>query len=822
MVLRRGHFFAILTSFALLAGCQTADEYKAARVKKVDEAFKKIKGNDLPTTKPLSLPYCIDLALKNNLDMKVYAIQETVDNERKTAAMLGMLPDLEVSDGMDYRTNQPGAKSEGIATGQQSLEYSMSSQQYENRVKVELLLSTLDFGLAYFNSVQTQDRTLITGEEKRRAAQNLILDVASAYLRVASAQYEMEKVKAMLEECESTETALKNITTSRGISKSDALVEQKKFINLKLSLREYRRDYENSSIQLRSLMGYYPTNEIRVDTTIIEKMANLKVPNVELLEEIALLERPELFQLDIQQHVTNVEARKKILMMFPNVQAFVDFTGDSNKYLYNKTWWEIGARAAYNLLKLPQTIEEYKALDSQADQIDAQAMALSVGILSQVRIAHAALEEEKERFDLYQQKYQIYQDHVAAVSKQSAGSNNVSPFELTRVKMEAVGAAIERAQALGNYYLAYYRVLNTLGVENLNKNTLLSIKKRMETNLAEMQKDEGDDIASSSSALDSKKSELIPIQSKIDDYKKTIAQLESEISITQTGLATTDKLNKNIEDAQKNLTLAQDQKTQFESAMESLGSLFKESDDKFESALDNAPETDKQAITEQRALAQQKYEADKKALGKQIEDSSYKVTDSEKLLEVAVSTLEDSASGSSKIADDKKELASYSEKLGKLDAEKAEINKQVAELEKSKAQSLTAVADYATSIKKYESSIDQMEADKSYESTINLEMTQNMSGNLVTPEEYTPSGKGNIDIETQKNADNNTLDSAEVNPSGNSDLTNQTLYNLDQNKVNVQELNAPQTQGDNQQFDNMPGDESFDIQQNQPAGRIEQ
>lgn len=822
MALMRRHFATIITGFALMAGCQTVDEYKAERVKKVDEAFKKIKGNDLPTTKPLTLSYCIELALKNNLDMKVYAIQQMVDNERQTAAMLGMLPDLEVSDGMTYRTNTPGAKSEGIATGQQSLEYSQSSQQYENRVKVELLLSTLDFGLAYFNSVQTQDKTLITGEEKRRAAQNLILDVTSAYLRVAAAQYEMEKIQGMLKECESTEAALNSITTSRGISRSDALVEQKKFINLKLSLKEYRRDYENSAIQLRSLMGFYPVNEIEVDTTIIEKMANLKVPDIELLEEIALLERPELFQLDIQQHVTNVEARKKILMMFPNVQAFVDFTGDSNKYLYNKTWWEIGARAAYNLLKLPQTIEEYRALDSQADQIDAQVLALSVGILSQVRIAEASLQEEKERFELYQKKYEIYNSHVDAISKQSEGSKNVSPFELTRVKMEAVGAAIERAQALGNYYLAYYRVLNSIGVENLNQNTLLDIKKRMEANLAQMKKDEGKETADIISDLESKKAELAPIESEIDNYKKMIASLEREMNLTQTELVSADKLNKNIEDAQKNLTLSQDENKQLVSAMESLDSLFKESDAKFESDIEAASDEAKASISEQRTLAQQNYEKQSAALHKQIEDSSYKVTDAQKALEVATATLEDSSSANSRIADAKEELATYSEELGKLDAQKAELDKEIARLEKDKAVSLTATANYATNIGRYETAINQMISDKSYESTMNLEMTQNMSGNLVTPEEYTQAGQQNIDIETQKNAGNNTLDSDEVYPSGSGNLTNQTLYNLDQNKVNVQELNSPQDISNKEQFKNMPGDLDFDVQQNQPAGRIEQ
>ncbi len=672
----------IILISGLLAGCQTADEYKAARIKKVDEAFKKLKGNDLPTTKPLSLPYCIDLALKNNLDMKVYSIQQTVDNERRTAAMLGMLPDLIVSDGMDYRNNEPGAKSEGIATGQQSLEYSYSSQQYENRVKVEMLFSVIDFGLAYFNSVQTQDKLLLSGEEQRRAAQNLILDVTGAYLRVASAQYEMEKVEAMLKECESTETALNNITTSRGISKSDALVEEKKFINLKLQLREYRRDYENSSIQLRSLMGYYPTNEIKVDTSIIDRMTTLSTPDVDLLEEIALFERPELYQLDIQQHVTNVEARKKILMMFPNVQAFVDFTGDSNIYLYNRTWWEIGARAAYNLLKLPEKIAEYRALDAQADQIDAQSLALSVGIISQVRIAHASLQEEKERFELYDKKYQIYRDHVEYLSRQSAGAKNVSPFELTRIKMEAVGAAIERAQALGNYYLAYYRVLNSIGVENLNKNTLLDIKKRMEANLAEMQQDSGKDTTAIASDIENKKAEIVPVQEEIDNLKKKINALESELAMAP---------------------------------------------------ADESSESD--------------------------------------------------------IADKKEDLASYNEELGKLEAQKAEIEKEAAELEKSKTDAENSFAEYSSSIKKYSDAMDKMASDKSYESTLNLEMTQNMTGNLITPEEYTPSTQGNIDIEAQKNAGNNSIDSAEVTPSATGNLTDETLYNEDKNNINVQELN---------------------------------
>ena len=97
--------------------------------------------------------------------------------------------------------------------------------------------------------------------------------------------------------------------------------------------------------------------------------------------------------------------------MFPNVQIFLDFTNSTNPFLYHYNWWEVGARAAYNLLKLPQKIEHYYALDAEEEQLGAQIMALSVGILAQVRIVHANLIEVKERYDLTEDLFEVYEKH---------------------------------------------------------------------------------------------------------------------------------------------------------------------------------------------------------------------------------------------------------------------------------------------------------------------------------------------------------------------------------------------------------------------------
>lgn len=406
------------------------------------------------------------------------------------------------------------------------------------------------------------------------------------------------------------------------------------------------------------------------------------------------------------------------------------------------------------------------------------------------------------------------------LSRQSAGARNVSPFELTRVKMEAVGTAIERAQALGNYYLAYYRVLNSIGVESLNKETLADIKKRMEVNLAEMQKEEGKNKETISSELDSKKAELIPVQNEIDSLKKTIAALENEMNLTQTGMLSLDRINKNIEEAQKNLSLAQNENKELESALENLNSRYDEADSKFAIDIDNAPEESKASLEEQRALARQKYEKESAALREQIEDSSYKVTDSEKALESVHATLEDSTSANEKIADYKEELASYTDKLGKLDEQKAELDSQITELEKKKADTENEVSNYVLDIKKYEDAMNVMASDKSYESTMNLEMTQNLTGNLVTPEEYAPTA-GDIQIETQKDAGDNVIDEDEYQNVPSPGITEESLYNLDMDEPNVQQLNFPQAERTQEQFDDMPGNLGFDIRQNQPDGRIE-
>jgi outer membrane protein TolC len=466
---------AILAAVVFLAGCHNAEFYREQRVTKARKHFETINKKVIKKGTVFTLPMCISTALKHNLDLKVYDLKERIANEKVTAEMLGMLPDLTISNDYKGRSGEPGSSSTNIRTGALTYAPSKSEDNNINVFKVEMALSVLDFGLAYLNASQAEDRSLIAIEQKRRAAQNLTLDVVKTYFKVAATQDAIETTEQLLLKCKNIEKTFKELTKSRSLSPLRLLDERKRFIRLEKRLMAYRRSYQNACIELRALMGYLPINDVRVDTQCLKKLHIVDLPDISLLEKIALVERPELYQLDIQTSITVTEARKTILMMFPNVKAFVDFTNSSNSYLYTQSWWEVGVRAAYNLLKLPQQIAKYRALDSEADEIAMRTLALSIGVMSQVRIAHANVLEVKERFELDDKVYNAYLAHLKIAGQNYQSGGALPRLELDRLKLETAETQINRTISLGNYYVAYYRLLNTIGINSLNEKTIARV-----------------------------------------------------------------------------------------------------------------------------------------------------------------------------------------------------------------------------------------------------------------------------------------------------------------------------------------------------------
>jgi outer membrane protein TolC len=188
----------VLAVALALAGCHGAREARERRIQKAAEHMGKINLKVLPNGKVFTLVECIAVALDHNLDLKVYELKERIADEKVTAEMLGMLPELTISNQFHSRNKTPGSSSYSIETGKESLVSSRSVDNTINNLKIELALSVLDFGMAYLNSAQAEDRSLITVEQKRRAEQNLKLDIVKTYFKVAAAQDAIDTTEKLL------------------------------------------------------------------------------------------------------------------------------------------------------------------------------------------------------------------------------------------------------------------------------------------------------------------------------------------------------------------------------------------------------------------------------------------------------------------------------------------------------------------------------------------------------------------------------------------------------------------------------------------------
>lgn len=464
----------------IAAGCKTDDDYKEDRAENAVKHHLMAKNREMQGER-LTLSRCVDIALKNNLQTRLSELELEVQKELETAEALGMLPQFNINNNFTARSNTPASSSRKLVANGRTYGASYSEDRIINYLNIDLMFSMLDFGLAYFNTRQQADRAVMTKFRSERAAQNLVFDVVRAYFKVAAAQRAQQLASSLIEQCRSRYEQIYKLSQKRQISPARAFDESRRFMDMEKRLTAYERSYESACVELRTLMGYYPSPFIIVDETPLNHPPRFDfLPGIELMEQIAILKRPELYEADIQKHINVLELRKTILLMFPNVKLYADWSNSNNSFLYNHSWWELGLRAAYNLLRLPSNIARARAFDKQIDAEEYRAYAQAVAVMAEVRIAHGNMFAAKARYDKNNEIYNEYTKQLNAVLKTRASSGSVAELAVDYIRLETTQAQIDSLTALGDYYVSYYRLLNILGLRKLDARSVDELREELD------------------------------------------------------------------------------------------------------------------------------------------------------------------------------------------------------------------------------------------------------------------------------------------------------------------------------------------------------
>nr|WP_244153197.1 TolC family protein [Kosakonia oryziphila] len=82
--------------------------------------------------------------------------------------------------------------------------------------------------------------------------------------------------------------------------------------------------------------------------------------NFATLEQTALLSRPELREQDYQVRIHAAETRKTLLCMLPGLEISARGHYDSNAFMVNQSWADVGVKVTWNLFNLLSGPAAYK------------------------------------------------------------------------------------------------------------------------------------------------------------------------------------------------------------------------------------------------------------------------------------------------------------------------------------------------------------------------------------------------------------------------------------------------------------------------------
>ena len=454
-----------------LAGCsvfpqQATKEEVTARVK---EDVSKMYTNQEPITAAVSLEEAVARTLKYNLDYRLKQMESALALGIADYSKYDMWPKLLANAGYNARSNYSGGTSIGIEDGIQSLRPSTSQERGYAQAGAEFSWNVLDFGVSYYRAKQNANQFLIAEERRRKLVQNMMQDVRAAYWRALGAQRLTADAADILVRADKALVKSREAEAQKVISPALALNYQRALLDATSLLNQRRQDLEFAKRELGALMSVPPGQEFTLADAQEAKLPPAPTGDMLALEEMALQQRPELREEDFKKRITADETRKQILSFMPNFNVTGGWQVNSNDFLYNKNWQQASVGMTWNLLKLFSLPALEKTQKEQVEVDAARRTALSMAILTQLRVS-------VERYRLAMEDYKLadtaanVDKRLADYTKASVSAKLESELEAIRTQARSVLGAYQKANAYANAQIAFGRMYNTLGFDPLEDN----------------------------------------------------------------------------------------------------------------------------------------------------------------------------------------------------------------------------------------------------------------------------------------------------------------------------------------------------------------
>ena len=449
---------------AFMAGCSTkvAPLTDAERFERVTQDMVSMFENQQAVTAPITLGEAIARSISYNLDHRLKRMESALAVRKYKFDKTGLLPRIVADAGYSRRSNDPGANSVDIDTGEETLANSTSTERTNEFSDLVFTWNTLDFGLAYYTAKQSSNEVLVAEERRRKTIQNISQDVIDAFWKAWMAQSLQPKIDALLAESSRALDSSRSLV-SRGVqNSSDALTLQSSILNTINSLNEMRERVDLGKARLGALLNIRPGTDFKVSPPSTMDVPSRLSSSVDEISQKALLNRPELREEDYRKRVTQLDVKKAVLKMFPQLTFSTGYYRNENEFLVNNDWTEIGADLSWDLLGILNANAEKRFHQASVDVADARRVALSLAVITQVYLGVSRYELARSR---YASASELYDIRARLARNDRSSGSRVSGIEELDSRASALAAEMRRNLAFAETQAAFARVINSAGID---------------------------------------------------------------------------------------------------------------------------------------------------------------------------------------------------------------------------------------------------------------------------------------------------------------------------------------------------------------------
>ncbi len=413
---------------------------------------------------PLILEKAIGFALENNLDAAVAARRLALQQEALIGSWWRMLPSLMLSGEVSDQNHHVPRSSMGWKNKVQSLEPSVSSDTDTRTFTAEASWNLLNLAVDFQRNRQEGLRLKMEEFDLVRIRQNLAFDVTRAWLECVVAKGTMNKAKALIERAEQRQKILDSQAERRVSNPRLILSESISLLELQQAMRLHKKMYQQSWQKLARLMGVSPAVHVEfARPSAADVPAGLDMANLGAWEKEALMQRPEMARLDMEEQEAQQDANIAFTRLFPSLTPFARYSHDDNSFLSRSDWVNAGLRVSWDLLTIPRLLSERSQGKRKAELVRKQRQAQAMAVVVQLHLAVLEYEDARQALVLARKLEKENEKLFSIIEHGVKTGRGQSETMLLQVNGGFLQARFNALQAWADLVTAKARIFNSLG-----------------------------------------------------------------------------------------------------------------------------------------------------------------------------------------------------------------------------------------------------------------------------------------------------------------------------------------------------------------------